>query len=582
MTHPSGPDFEVVFRTAGAGLVITAADDTIVDVNDWFPRWSGLSREELLGTPFMRLLSVADRVLLSTRTALLVELTGHVPEFAVTVLGADRARLPATLGASRVMTDPPFTLFVVAPRREQSFEEAQLITAVRRADDSDARRKAAEDDLEQVARRDTLTGLLNRSGVVEAVAERVVALRPGETVGASWIGLDHFRVVVESLGSAAGDDVLMTISSRLAARFGDDALLGRVGGDEFVVVLPDVPSDAVADEILALVAEPVVADDVEIVVSASIGLASRQRPQPLGPRGALDVAEALLHHAGNGMYAAKAAGRSRWKRLDADDDESALDEIRLLGEVRTAIAQSQLFLDYQPQLDLRSGRLHGLEALVRWQHPERGLIPPAGFIDAAEKSGLISQIGLWACATAIAKAADLASGPLGPVQMSVNIAARQFGEARFADSVVALLRAADLDPRLLTLELTETGLVTDGPQIAETFRQLHEHGVKLSIDDFGTGHASFAYLRDFPVDEIKIDQSYVERIDSSAESAALVVGCVDLAHALSVSVVAEGVETVAQLSRLTEIGCDVVQGYLYSRPLGDEALDAWIAGRHGT
>ena len=571
-----GPDFEVLFRTAGSGLVVTSSDGTIVEVNDWFPEWIGRTRDELVGMPFMRLLPVADRVLLSTRMAPLLELTGHVPEFAATILGADRARLPATLGASQVMTDPPFILFVVQPRRERSFEEAQLITAVHRAEDSDARRRAAEHDLEQITQRDPLTGLLNRTAMVEAVADVVANLRPDEVVGACWIGLDHFRVVIESLGRAAGDDILKTIAERLTGLFGPATLFARVGGDEFVVVRPGAPSGERAEEVLALVSQPIVADDVELVVSASIGMASQRQFDPDGPRGPLDVAEALLHHAGTGMYAAKAAGRNRWKQLEVVEDDSALDEIRLMGEIRTAIAGSQLFLEYQPQLDVRTGRVHGLEALIRWEHPQRGLVPPSGFVDVAEKSGLISQIGLWTCATAIAQAVELATGPAGPVQMSVNISARQFGEARFAERVIALLHAADLDPALLTLELTETGLVTDRPQIAENFRDLHEHGVQLSIDDFGTGHASFAYLHDLPVDEIKIDRSYVERIDSSTESSAIVVGCVELAHALSVSVVAEGVETEAQLARLTEIDCDVVQGYLYSRPLGAEALEAWI------
>lgn len=582
MTEHAGPDFEVLFRTAGAGLVVTAGDDTIVEVNDWFPQWTGMAREELIGLPFMRLLSVADRVLLSTRTALLLELTGHVAEFAVTIVTADGERRPATLGASQVMTEPPFTLFVVSPRRERSFEEAQLISALHLAEHSETRRRAAEQDLEQVARRDALTGLLNRIGAAEVVADRLSHLGSGDVVGVAWIGLDNFRVVTESLGHAAGDDVLRTISARLERHLGDEAVVGRVGGDEFVVVLRGPTSGALADEILSLVAEPLMADDVEIVVSASIGLADQRRPDVDDVRGTPVDPEVLLHRAAIGMFAAKAAGRDRWRRADVVRGESAIDEIRLLGEIRTAVTESQLFLEYQPQVDVRTGALHGLEALVRWEHPRRGLVPPADFIDVAEKSGLISQIGVWVCATAVEHAARLARGPSGPVPMSLNISARQFGEAGFAESVVALLHAADLDPGLLTLELTETGLATDLTQLTENFRLLHEHGVRLSIDDFGTGHASFAYLHDLPIDEIKIDQSYVGRIDSSDEAAAIVVGCVELAHALSVSVVAEGVERQSQLDRLTDIGCDVVQGYLFARPLGAEALQAWIADRRTT
>jgi diguanylate cyclase (GGDEF)-like protein len=571
----STADFEAVFRAASSGIVLTAADDTIVEVNDWFTTWTGLDRDELLGTSFLRLLPVGDRILLSTRTAPLLDLTQWVPDIAVSIVGAGRVRLPATLGAARVTPDSDETVYVVGPRRERSLEEAQLIAAVHRAEDSDALREAAEAELERAALHDVMTGLPNRIGIIAALTDRFSDLLPGEELGACWIGLDHFRVVVESLGRAAGDDILTTIARRLGERFGERALLGRVGGDEFVVVLPAALLEQHADDLLALVAEPMMADDLEIVISASMGLATQDRIDHQG-LGGPSAAEALLDHAGTGMYAAKAAGRGRWKHAVATSDETGLDDIRLLGEIRSALAGDQLHLEYQPQLDIRTGGLHGVEALVRWDHPERGAIGPASFIGVAERSGLISQIGTWTCGTAIAEAVAMNARAGRPVQMSVNISARQFGEARFADTVVSLLRAADLDPGLLTLELTETGLITDGTQIRENLRDLHAHGVRVSIDDFGTGHAGFAYLNDFPIDEIKIDRSYVAALDSTPESAAIIVGSIELAHTLSVTVVAEGVETAAQLSRLTEADCDIAQGYLYARPLRADALHAWL------
>lgn len=572
----AGLDFEALFRAAPTGCVVTAADDTILDVNDLFTTWTGLDRDALIGTSFLRLLPVGDRILLSTRTAPLLDLAGQVPELAVSLRGAERSLLPATLGASRVMSDPAVTLFVVGPRRERSFEEEQLISAVHRAEDSDARRRAVQDDLEHLARHDALTGLLNRTGLVDALADCLADPRGGPGTGAFWIGLDHFRIVVESLGRAAGDEVLGTIAGRLSDRFGDSALVARVGGDEFVVMLRGGDPEECADDILALVAEPIRVDDLELVVSASIGLDSYDEldlDDVRGPHAAIDT---LLHHTATGMYAAKAAGRGRWKRAVVTSDDSAIDEIRLIGEIRAAIAGAQLRLEYQPQLDIRTGRLHGVEALVRWDHPERGAVPPSAFIEVAEKSGLISQIGTWACGTAIAQAVELNRESAVPVQMSVNISARQLGEARFADTVAALLRAAGLDPARLTLELTETGLIADRPQVHENLRLLHEQGVGVSIDDFGTGHASFAYLNDFPIDEIKIDQSYVDQLDASPKATAIVVSCIELAHALSATVVAEGVETAAQLSRLTELGCDIAQGYHYSRPLRAEALRSWV------
>jgi diguanylate cyclase (GGDEF)-like protein/PAS domain S-box-containing protein len=572
----TGLDFEALFRAAPTGLVITAADGTILDVNDRFTAWTGLDHDELLGTSFLRLLPFGDRIVFSTRTGPLLELAGRVPDIAVTILGADRARLAATLGASQVRTNPDVTLFVIGARRERSVEETQLISAVHRAEDSDARRRAAEDGLEHLAHHDPLTGLLNRAGLVDAITEGLADPTWGRGMVAFWIGLDHFRVVVDSLGHAAGDDVLHTIAQRLDDRFNGEALVGRVGGDEFVVVLAEASVDDCADVMLALVAEPMMADDLEIVVSASIGVATHERLESRGAPRSHGAAENLLRQASLGMYAAKAAGRNRWKRPATVVDGSALDEIRLLGDIRAAIAGGQLRLEYQPQLDLRTGRIHGVEALIRWDHPVRGLIPPSGFIEVAEKTGLISQIGIWTCGTAIAQAVELNRDAAFPVQMSVNISARQLGESRFADTVSSLLQATDLDPSRLTLELTETGLITDAPQVHENLLNLHEQGIQLSIDDFGTGHASFAYLNDLPINEIKIDRSYTDRLDSSPEATAIVVGCIELAHALSVTVVAEGVETASQLARLTELGCDIAQGYHYSRPLRAEALHPWL------
>jgi diguanylate cyclase (GGDEF)-like protein/PAS domain S-box-containing protein len=574
MSDGAGLDFEALFRAAPAGSVITGADDTILDVNDAFTSWTGLRREELLGTSFLRLLPVGDRILFSTRSQPLLELTGRIPESSVTMLGLNRVRLPAELRASRVGTAPELTLFIVGPRRERSTEEAQLISAVHRAEDSDARRREAEDDLEHFASHDPLTGLPNRAAVIAALADSPA---DGE-LSAHWIGLDHFRVINESLGRTAGDDILMVIAQRLRKHYDGTGLLARVGGDEFVVALEGSDHAQQAERLLDVIAEPVVVEDLEIVISASIGVATRVADRP-GGAGSDPVpdGEALLRHAYTGMYEAKAAGRNRWKRFTALTDDAAINEIRLLGEIRAAIAGNQLRLEYQPQLDLRTGRLHGFEALIRWDHPERGLIPPSGFIDVAEKTGLISQIGTWACRTAIARTTDLNETPgRAPSQMSVNISARQLGDSHFADSITSLLEGTCLDPARLTLELTETGLITDAPNAQNNLRRLHDLGVRLSIDDFGTGNAGLTYLNDFPIDEIKIDRSYVDKLDTSPQATAVIVSCIELAHALNATVVAEGVETARQLERLTELGCDIAQGFYYARPLRAEALDEFM------
>jgi len=574
-----GLDYESLFRAAPAACVIVAADDNVLDVNDEFTAMTGLRREDVVGTSFFRLLPVGDRILFSTRSRPLLDLTGRVSQIEVSILGEGRVRVPATLSASRVLADPALNMFVLGPRRERSVEEAQLISAVHRAEASDTRRHRAEIDFQHQSDHDALTGLLNRAGLMKALQDT----NPRQDLVVYWMGLDHFRVINESLGRSTGDEILTTIARRLRERWADDAVIARVGGDEFVLTstAPDYADHAEA--ILRHIADPVVVAGLEIIVSASIGVSTvaSVAADRAGPQAS--VGETLLRDAGTGMYEAKAAGRSRWKHFTAVTDDSAINEIRLLGEIRGAITGDQLRLEYQPQLNLRTGRLHGFEALIRWDHPDRGLIGPAGFIDVAEKTGLISQLGTWACHTAIAQATAL-SGVSGasPSQMSVNISARQLSDSHFAGAIESLLEATTLEPGRLTLELTESGIITDGPQARANIQRLDGLGVRLSIDDFGTGHAGFAYLNDFPIDEIKIDRSFVTRLGISPDATAIVTSCIELAHALNVTVVAEGVETTGQLTQVTELGCDIAQGFYYSRPLSPEKLRLWMESSSAT
>jgi diguanylate cyclase (GGDEF)-like protein/PAS domain S-box-containing protein len=570
--HGAGLDYESLFRAAPTASLIAGADDEILDVNSEFTAWTGLRREDLVGTSFLRLLPVGDRILYSTRSRPLLDLSGRVSQIEMSVLGPGRLLVPATLSVSRVKTEPVMNMFVMAPRRERSVEEAQLISAVHRAEDSDTRRQIAETDLQHQSDHDALTGLLNRAGLMKALSDTVLH----RELVVYWIGFDHFRVINESLGRSTGDEILTTVVRRLRERCADDAVFARVGGDEFVLTSHGLEYSDHAEAILGHIADPVVVDDLEIIVSASIGVSTVDSVDAGAVRRRGSVVETLLRNAGTGMYEAKAAGRNRWKHFAAHIDDSAINEIRLLGEIRGAITGDQLRLEYQPQIDLRTGRLHGFEALIRWDHPDRGVIGPAGFIDVAEKTGLISQLGTWACRTAIAQATLLSSAPgASPSRMSVNISARQLSDSHFAGTIESLLDETRLDPARLTLELTESGLITDAPQAGVNIRRLDGLGVRLSIDDFGTGHAGFAYLNDFPIDEIKIDRSFVSRLGTSPEATAIVTSCIELAHALNVTVVAEGVETAAQLTRLTELGCDIVQGFYYSRPLRGEALHLW-------
>ena len=301
--------------------------------------------------------------------------------------------------------------------------------------------------------------------------------------------------------------MLKTVADRLMTLSDEGFLTARVGDDEFVVIgRTHARGVSFAETILELVSAPILVDELDIVVTASLG-ASLARPGSSDRDNPAATAETQMRQATTAMYEAKASGRNRWKLSTATIDDSAITEIRLLGEIRAALADDQFRLEYQPQLDLETERLHGYEALLRWDHPERGVVGPAGFIAVSERSGLISQVGAWACRTAIEQCARLNREPDSrPVRMSINVSARQLGDPRLAEMVGALVRANGLDPALITLEITETGLITDSPRAHRNLELLHEQGVSLAIDDFGTGHAGFAYLKDFPVDELKIDQ----------------------------------------------------------------------------
>ena len=583
-------DYETLFRSGPGGILITDSSNTIVQANDHILAWTGFSRDELIGTSLIRLLPPADRILFSARAVPLLHLEGRVSDMSFNVLGKDRSARPVHLSASRVNQRPQVesqraasivgtTVFLFTPRRDRSAEEEHLISAVRHAEKADALRREAEHDLARSAQFDALTSLLSRVGLMPRLVDMVSHVEPGDDLVTIALGLDHFRVVNESLGQAAGDQVLRAIAGRLETLADGGLLCARVGGDEFVVVGSGQGRGvSFAERILELVSEPIRVDDLDIVVTASLGFSNAAISTAHGDRPAsfARFAELQVRQATTAMYKAKATGRNRWRRFTSAVDDSAINEIRLLGEIRSGLAHAQFRLEYQPQLHVETGRLHGYEALMRWDHPDRGVIGPDGFIDVAERSGLVNQLGAWAFREAIDRCVRLnASRGALPVTMSVNVSARQLGDPRLAEMIGELLSQSGLDPALLTLEITETGLITDSPSAHRNLELLHSHGVRLSIDDFGTGHAGFAYLKDFPVDELKIDGSFVTGLGISAEDTAIVASCIDIGHAMGMTVVAERIETREQLERLTEMGCDIIQGYFYSVPLAEEALESW-------
>jgi len=434
-------------------------------------------------------------------------------------------------------------------------------------------RKKAEEKIEALAFNDQLTGLANRFSLNERLSQVLgLAARNGKQVALLMIDLDNFKTINDTLGHQIGDLLLIELAQRLGKTVRQSDLVARLGGDEFVVVLSDLdsPADAahVADKILSVVAKPYTLDGNELRSSASIGIC-------LYPDDAEESAD-LMQKADAAMYHAKASGRGNYQFFKAEIQLAAVKRLAIESDLRKAIEQRQFLLHYQPQLDLRSGRVVGVEALIRWQHPERGLVSPMEFIPIAEETGLILPIGDWVLEHACRQLAIWQSHGIAHVRMSVNLTASQFLNRALPDRIQALLRQYGLESEMMTLEVTESMSMADPDQTIASMNELTGCGLSLAIDDFGTGYSSLAYLKLFPVSTLKIDRSFVKDIESDQNDADICDVTVLLAHKLGLDVVAEGVETEAQLKYLLSIGCEKIQGYLISKPLPADDVEQFI------
>jgi len=385
-----------------------------------------------------------------------------------------------------------------------------------------------------------------------------------------FLDLDNFKIVNDSLGHNAGDSLLVTIAERLRASLRFEETVARLGGDEFTILLSEVGDErtaaAVAERILTSLQEPIVLHGHELVPSVSIGIVLSQP--------GVDTTETLLRDADLAMYRAKTAGKGRYEVFDPSMGALAIERLQLEADLRHAIARGELRVVYQPILALESGRIHEVEALLRWVHPERGVISPATFIPIAEATGLIIPIGQWvleqACQQARVWQRSTPTEP--PLIVSVNLSVRQFRHPNLADDIVRALQEADLDPGCLKLEITESVVTEEGDTAVKTLWALKALGVHLAIDDFGTGYSSLGYLLRFPVDTLKIDRSFVSGLGTDDQSIAIVRSVIDMARSLNLAVTGEGIETVEQLSQLRELGCQQGQGYLFAQPISGDAV----------
>ena len=433
-------------------------------------------------------------------------------------------------------------------------------------------RKDLEEQLTRQALHDPLTGLANRRLFHDRVSH-ALAQRGGGDLAVLFLDLDDFKGVNDTLGHGAGDALLNDVARRLAGAVRAGDTVARLGGDEFAVLLEqDVQpgtAEQIATRLLEALAEPVLVAGHELRTSVSIGIA---------PAFDGDDSEAVLRNADLAMYMAKGSGKGRHATYQPEMYAATLGRLELLADLRRAIVADELRLHYQPTVDLGTGLVTSVEALVRWQHPVRGLISPAAFIPLAEETGLIIPLGRWVLTEACREAATWPTDEAGAApSIAVNISTRHLAEADVVQDVVLALTEAGLPADRLVVEITETGLVDDTDVVLDALNGLKRVGVHLAVDDFGTGYSSLSYLRRFPIDVLKVDKSFVDGLGQGAEAAALVEAILGMARTMSMRTVAEGIEERSQLSELTVLGCDSGQGYLLSRPVPPEQIGALLA-----
>ena len=440
-------------------------------------------------------------------------------------------------------------------------------------------REETQNRLRELATHDSLTGLPNRALLGERVQRLLDTCPPGATVAAMFLDLDRFKEVNDSFGHEFGDVLLCEVAARLRRVIRPGDVIARLGGDEFVIAAHCASGKGAAarigEKLLEVLTTPITIAGQDVIIGASIGIS-------LFPCDG-ENKEQLFQAADTAMYCAKAAGRNRYRFFEPEMAVATRERMALETSLRPALARGEFELYYQPRIDLRSMAMVGMEALIRWNHPERGMVSPAQFIPIAEETGLIAPIGRWVLQEACMQTRRLMTEFGREICVSVNVSARQLAHQSFVEEVRQTLRTSGIPPHCLELELTESALIADIERTALMLRELHELGVKLAVDDFGTGYSGLTYLRRFPIDVLKLDRSFMLEDDERISTFDFVKAFVDMAHALKLAVVAEGVETADAVEFLRAAACDEAQGYHFARPLPFAAMRerlALEAGRH--
>ncbi len=428
--------------------------------------------------------------------------------------------------------------------------------------------------IDHAAHHDALTDLPNRALLRRRIEQAIsMAPRHGKRVALLFLDLDGFKHINDSLGHSTGDKLLHSVSLRLVHCVRGYDTVSRQGGDEFVVLLAEIdePADAAntARRFLQVVGETHSIDGHDLQVSVSIGIS-------IYPDDGLD-AETLIKAADVAMYKVKESGRQGYQFFDAAMKIRAVERQYIEESLRRAIKNEEFSLQYQPKINIRTGAITGAEALIRWTHPERGPIPPASFIPVAEDCGLIGAVGSWVLRKACEQGRLWMEAGLPPITMAVNVSPTELGRVDFLDNVLGILRDTGFDPKYLELEMTEGVLMKRAASADLTLKALKATGLRLAVDDFGTGYCSLSYLTKFPIDTIKIDQSFVRQIDTSPAEASIVTAVISMAHSLNLVVVAEGVETQEHFEFLVDRGCDEAQGYYFSQPVAAASFTSLLA-----
>ncbi|MEU4237667.1 EAL domain-containing protein [Actinoplanes sp. NPDC026619] len=540
--------FRALVEQSTDSLAVLEADSTVRYQSESVQRIFGYPASALIGRPFVELAGrkVGGRVQAAIDEV--KDTPGATTVFEITLYHADGQPRLAEMTITNLLHDEHIRGLIFNTRDVSDAAELQ-------------------NQLRQEAHYDVLTGLVNRAGFRERLAEAVARNKPGD-VAILLLDLDGFKEINDSLGHDAGDHLLVHVAERIRRRLPAPKVVARVGGDEFAVIVEAGQArdeaELVAMELLAALAEPIDVDDRELHIGAAIGIATS---------GDCLDADQLLRDADLAMYRAKDAGGGGYATYHPSMHDALAGRLELATDLRLALERDELVLHYQPNVDLNTGEIIGFEALVRWQHPTRGLVPPIEFIGVAETTGLIVPLGRWVLTQACRQA--VAWGR--PLKMAVNVSVRQFEDDDVAAMVAEVLAATGMPPDWLCLEMTESVLLTDTDENLSRLVRLKALGVLLAMDDFGTGYSSLAYLRRFPMDILKIDRSFVDRLGGATEDDALVLTIVRLAQRFGMSTVAEGIENEVQLARLQEMGCDTAQGYLLSRPLPEAQATALLA-----